>query len=228
MSKLKFSNGPKLQDISTIKPYENNVKKHPEQQIKKLAQSIKTFGWQGNPIIVDKDGVIISGHGRRLAALELGLKQVPVVVADDMTAAEARAFRLADNRVAISDIDTDMFEQEISGFKDMGDLLEGIFDAKELDFAVADLMEINDSVFEEDLTAVVQAQEQHTDQKIKSADDKPVQLVKVLGLQGLKVPGSEVIHLSRFVANLQAETGEEDIAAALLAHAKEYNQQAGA
>ena len=56
-------------DVEKLIPYENNVKIHDEKQVKKIAESIKRFGWD-QPIVVDKDGVIIKGHGRRLAALK--------------------------------------------------------------------------------------------------------------------------------------------------------------
>ena len=78
-----------------------------------MANSINEFGFK-NPIIVDKNNVIISGHTRRLAALQLGLKEVPVIIGDDLTDAQVKAFRLADNRVAeLAVWDEDLLKQEM-------------------------------------------------------------------------------------------------------------------
>ena len=78
-------------------PYAKNSRKIPERAIDKVAASIKEFGWR-QAIVVDKDGVIICGHTRLLAAKKLGLAQVPVHVADNLTPAQVKAYRLMDNR----------------------------------------------------------------------------------------------------------------------------------
>jgi ParB-like chromosome segregation protein Spo0J len=69
-------------------PYARNSRKIPERAVDKVAASIKEFGWRV-PIVVDKDGVVICGHTRLLAAKKLGLQQVPVHVADNLTPAQA-------------------------------------------------------------------------------------------------------------------------------------------
>jgi len=81
-----------------IKPYENNPRLN-DLAVDKVAESIKAFGFR-NPIIVDKDGVIIAGHTRWKASIKLGLEQVPVIVAKDMTEEQVKAFRIADNKSA--------------------------------------------------------------------------------------------------------------------------------
>jgi DNA modification methylase len=78
-------------------PYARNSRKIPERAIDKVAASIKEFGFR-QCIVVDKDGVIICGHTRLLAGKKLGLKQVPVHVADNLTPAQVKAYRLMDNR----------------------------------------------------------------------------------------------------------------------------------
>jgi ParB-like chromosome segregation protein Spo0J len=85
-------------DLCDIIPYENNPRRN-EKAVDAVANSIKTFGFN-NPIILDKDNVIISGHTRRLASLQLGLERVPCYIAEDLSEEQVRAFRLADNRVA--------------------------------------------------------------------------------------------------------------------------------
>lgn len=87
--------------LSEIKPYEKNAKKHPKKQIDQVAASIKEFGFN-QPIVVDKDGVIIVGHGRYEAAKVLGLEDVPVIQAD-LSPSQAKAYRLADNKLNESD-----------------------------------------------------------------------------------------------------------------------------
>lgn len=79
--------------------YPKNARKLSDKAVAKCAASIQAFGWR-QPIVVDNKGVIIAGHTRLLAAQQLGLKEVPVHVADNLTAAQVRAYRLADNRTA--------------------------------------------------------------------------------------------------------------------------------
>lgn len=83
--------------ISEIKPYERNARKCPQKAVDKVAASLKEFGWN-QPIVVDKRGVIIVGHTRYKAALQLGYAEVPVIVASHLSAAKVKAYRLADNR----------------------------------------------------------------------------------------------------------------------------------
>ena len=82
--------------LNDIKPYENNPRIN-ESAVDKVVNSIDEFGFQ-NPIIVDKNGVIIAGHTRYKAAQKLDLKEVPVIVAENLTEEQAKAYRLADNK----------------------------------------------------------------------------------------------------------------------------------
>lgn len=109
-------------------PYERNQKKHDAKQIQNVANSIKRFGWQ-QPIVIDKKDVVIIGHCRLLAAKKLGLKEVPVTVAEDLTEDEVRELRIADNKTNESEWDTaalaiDMQELSFDGFDfDFSDIL---------------------------------------------------------------------------------------------------------
>lgn len=85
--------------IENIRPYPKNAKKHPAEQIDKIAASIKEFGFN-QPLVVDKNGVIIVGHGRYEAAQLLGMKEVPVIQVN-LTDEQAKAYRLADNKLNI-------------------------------------------------------------------------------------------------------------------------------
>lgn len=84
--------------LSEIKPYENNPRNN-EDAVQYVANSLKKYGWK-QPIVIDKDGVIVVGHTRYRAALQLGMKTAPCVVADDLTEEEIRGYRLADNKTA--------------------------------------------------------------------------------------------------------------------------------
>jgi DNA modification methylase len=90
--------------ISKIKPYPKNAKKHPEKQIKLIAESIARFGFD-SPIIVDQNDEIIAGHGRYEAAKLLDLEEVPVIQKEKLTEEEVKAYRLADNKIAESEWD---------------------------------------------------------------------------------------------------------------------------
>lgn len=84
--------------LAELQPYENNPRKN-DAAVPFVANSIKEFGFKV-PIIIDKDGVIIAGHTRYLAAMELGMETVPTIMANDLTPEQIKAFRLADNKVA--------------------------------------------------------------------------------------------------------------------------------
>lgn len=119
-------------DINKIIPYPQNNKQHPASQIDKIAASMKTFGVDV-PLVVDGDGVLLKGHGRRLAALKIGLKQLPVIVRTDLTPNQIRAARIADNRVAQSDFDMDALFSEMEALNDEGfDLSATGFDPEEI------------------------------------------------------------------------------------------------
>lgn len=97
--------------ISLIRPYEKNAKKHPLSQIKQVAASIKAFGFN-QPIVLDKQNVIIVGHGRFEAAKLLGLKDVPTITVD-LSEEKAKAYRLADNKLNESKWDMDLVLEEL-------------------------------------------------------------------------------------------------------------------
>lgn len=104
--------------IGEIQPYDNNPRKN-DGAVKYVAESIRQFGWKV-PIVIDKDGVIVAGHTRYLAAMELGIDTIPCIIADDLTDEQVKAFRLADNKVAeFADWDTDMLAEELGEILDI-------------------------------------------------------------------------------------------------------------
>jgi DNA modification methylase len=102
-----------LRDISTITPYAQNPRVN-SHAVDAVAASIREFGFM-QPIVVDKDDVIIVGHTRYLAAIKLGLRKVPVLVALDLTPEQAKAYRIADNKTGeLADWDDDRLAQELA------------------------------------------------------------------------------------------------------------------
>lgn len=100
-------------DIEKVIPYEKNAKIHTDEQVDKLVAIIKERGFR-RPITVDEDGVIIAGHGRRLAAIKLGMKKVPVIVERHLTEEQKMADRISDNMVSRGDFDSDLLGAEIA------------------------------------------------------------------------------------------------------------------
>lgn len=98
--------------LSKLTPYARNSKTHPKDQVDKIARQISQVGFLV-PIIVDKNLVIIAGHGRFAAAKALNLPSVPIVIADHLTEEEATAFRIADNKVAESEWDKPLLAFEM-------------------------------------------------------------------------------------------------------------------
>lgn len=104
-------------DIGKVKPYEGNPRNN-EQAIPLVARSIQEFGFR-NPIVVDKDKVIVCGHSRYYAAQDLGLKKVPCIVTD-LPPEKAKAFRIADNKTSeLATWDWEKLEQELAKVDDI-------------------------------------------------------------------------------------------------------------
>lgn len=99
-------------DINLLKPYELNAKKHDKKQIENVAESIKQFGWR-QPIVVDKDYVIIIGHCRYEAAKVLKLKVVPCNIASDLSEDQVKKLRLIDNKTNESEWDYGLLAEEL-------------------------------------------------------------------------------------------------------------------
>lgn len=104
--------------IDDIKPYKNNPRLN-EEAIPYVMNSIKEFGFK-NPIILDKNNVIVAGHTRLESAKKLDMKEVPVIYADDLTKEQVKAFRLADNKVAEKSLwDYSKLDEELDSILDI-------------------------------------------------------------------------------------------------------------
>lgn len=117
--------------LEELKPYEKNPRKNAE-AVKYVAESIRQFGFKV-PIVIDKNNVIVAGHTRYKAAKKLGIREVPCIIADDLTDEQVKAFRLADNKVAEkAEWDFDLL------FDELDDILNIDMEALGFEFDVED------------------------------------------------------------------------------------------
>lgn len=131
--------------VDAVTPYENNPRKIPQEAIDRVAASIKEFGFK-QPIVVDKDMVIIVGHTRLLAAKKLGYETVPVLVASDLSPEKARAYRLADNKTnEFTDWNFETLQEELASFLSIED-----FNMEDFGFDMSFLDKKADDVLEDD------------------------------------------------------------------------------
>jgi ParB-like chromosome segregation protein Spo0J len=116
--------------LNSIKPYEKNPRKN-DDAVKYVAESIKEFGFKV-PIVIDSDGVIVAGHTRYKAAQMLKLKEVPCVIADDLTEEQVKAYRLADNKVSeAAEWDFDLLTEELENIFEIDMEAFGFMEAEE-------------------------------------------------------------------------------------------------
>ena len=134
--------------LADIVPYAKNAKKHDNRQINNVAESIKQYGFV-QPIVIDRDGVIVIGHCRALAAKKLGMQEVPCVCVDDLTPEQVNALRIVDNKSNESEWDFDILPDELA---------ELDFDGFDFDFGIgadaeeesAEVVEVDVPDFDED------------------------------------------------------------------------------
>jgi len=126
-------------------PYPSNPKEHPDKQIDKIAGSIQEYGFV-QPLVVDEENQVIIGHGRLKAAKKLDLDEVPVIKSGDLSDAQKRALRIADNRIAESGWDEELLSTELDVLEDQD------YDLDVLGFEEEELAELHDEQieFEED------------------------------------------------------------------------------
>ena len=121
--------------IDELKPYERNAKIHSPKQVQQIANSLLEFGWQ-QPLVIDRDGVVVVGHGRLEGAKIARVKdpsfnRAPCVIADTLTEEQVKAYRLADNKLNESPWDVDLQSEELAAFSEI-DMSAFGFDLSEL------------------------------------------------------------------------------------------------
>ena len=105
--------------VDDLIPYVNNTRTHTEEQINQVASSIKEFGFN-NPVLIDSDGGIISGHCRTLAAKKLKFKEIPCVELRNLTEAQKKAYIIADNKLALNaGWNEELLKLEIESLKEL-------------------------------------------------------------------------------------------------------------
>lgn len=131
--------------VDAVTPYEKNPRKIPKEAVEKVAASIREFGFK-QPIVVDKYMVIIVGHTRLMAAKQLGLDKVPVLVALDLSPEKVKAYRLADNKTnEFTDWEFDTLQEELASFLSVDD-----FNMEDFGFDMSFLGKSADDVEEDD------------------------------------------------------------------------------
>lgn len=137
-----------LWPVERLVPFEGNARTHSAAQVAQLAASIQRFGFLA-PILVDGESGILAGHGRLMAARELGMQQVPVVVLDHLTPAQKRAYVIADNKLALNaGWDIDLLAMEVDALR-----LEE-FDLSLLGFSEDELKGLTEDGWASDIEAV--------------------------------------------------------------------------
>jgi len=130
--------------LDRLRPYARNAKTHGPDQVAKIAASMAEFGWTV-PVLVSSDGEVIAGHGRILAATQLGLSDAPVIVLDHLSEAQRRAYRIADNKLTeIGEWNDAFLLDELKG------LVEDEFDLSLIGFGEAELSALLDGIEEND------------------------------------------------------------------------------
>lgn len=143
----------KIEQISVneIKPFGKNAKKHDQRQIDNVAESIRQFGF-AQPLVVDKDNVLIIGHCRLLASKKLDLDTVPVVRMNELTPEQVDKLRLLDNKLNESEWDLEFLSEDIS---------ELDFDGFDIDWELPNESDINDRTdinFNETVSVVIECE----------------------------------------------------------------------
>jgi len=133
--------------LDRLRPYARNAKTRGPDQVAKIAASMAEFGWTV-PVLVSSDGEVIAGHGRILAATQLGLSDAPVIVLDHLGEAQRRAYRIADNKLTeLGEWNDAFLSEELKG------LAEDEFDLSLIGFGEAELSALLDGIEEDDSAA---------------------------------------------------------------------------
>lgn len=208
MTTTKFVDETKVGEqwgLSKIVPYEKNAKRHPKEQIEKLSKAISKLGWRSR-IVVDKDGVIIQGHGRLEAAKFLGLKTAPVTVVSDLTDIQIKTLRLTDNEMVSNDYDTRLKAEELGLIHNEFDTdLSWAFSERDLDFALEDNGEMDFGALSDSLLEEMDEMQGKTEKRIDEIEVAEVPISRVFSFT--KVTGEQARQLVLLEKLAEAETG---------------------
>ncbi len=195
--------------VDWIRPYPQNAKIHTKEQVQKIAESIKSHGGWNTRISVDSTGEIIAGHGRRLAAIALEQEFVPIHVRDDLDAKQVRSLRLADNKVAEGEMDTNVLEVELRELAGLEVDMSSFYSEKELSFMLEDPGEIDLGAISENISGEVQEHTAETESNIGKVDEERIPLFKLFKAKDLSI--DEHRDLSMLLIHAETMTGKEGL-----------------
>ena len=177
-------------DPLNLIPYENNPRIN-DYAVKRVLESIKEFGFR-NPILVDADMVIIAGHTRREASILAGLKEVPYIIATDLTPEQVKAYRIADNKLAeLAVWDEDMLREEL-------------FSLQEADFSLEVM-----GFTEMDLVKLFEEEEDEEPKEKKPKEEKTTLPMLRFGSNSVRISEEDLILLSNRYNEFVEATPEE-------------------
>ncbi len=185
--------------VDDLIPYARNARVHSEAQVNQIAASIREFGWR-TAVLVDGDNGIIAGHGRVLAAMKLGIKEVPTLDGSDMTETQKKAYIIADNKIPLNaEWDEEMLMLEIEDLKSMGaDISLLAFDPSELNKADIDYSVLNDDSVNQQVTQMSDGTRKALQIEFELDDyDEAFELVKFWRDQGAYVGDMIIQHLKK-------------------------------
>lgn len=200
-----------LWEIDKIIPYDKNPKLHSTEHVNKLAANIREVGFT-QPIVVDKDGVIIAGHGRRMAAMRIGMKFVPVRVMRTMTPEKVKAARLSDNRLVSQEYDNELEQLELTELANMDiDLTVLGYDERELEFLTEDLAVMDMGSLVTDLNSEVKKQTEKTETRAAEVEEEKIAIGEAFGFKTVTV--EQARHIGIFMGEIEQDTGLKGAAA---------------
>lgn len=204
---------PILVEPSSLELYGSNAKLHTAEQVSAIAKSIREFGWGANPIEITKDHLVVNGHGRLLAAHELGMKKVPCVILENLSDDQIRAYRLAHNKVAEGKYDTQKMADEIAYLVNESELDSNLlsqlqFNERDLEVALDDLGEMNVDVLADNIGEQLEKHASDTNQFVDEEEKVAnVPLREVFGFSFVNLKQQRMI--KRLLVYAENETGEE-------------------
>lgn len=162
----------KTKPTADLIPYARNSRTHSDEQVTQIASSIKEFGFT-NPVLIDKDGGIIAGHGRVMAAKKLGINEVPCIELSHLTEAQRRAYVIADNKLALNaGWDDEMLRVEFQELQELG------FDVELTGFSMDEINALQfDSDCETGMPALKDGDKEPYQQKTFTLHDEQAALV---------------------------------------------------
>lgn len=199
---------PQMIELDKLIPYKYNSKKHSEEHIQHLMSLISEQGLV-KEVTVDKDMIIIGGHGRVEACKRLGMKYVRIKIFDFLSKKAANILRITDNRSASEEYDMEKVKLEIQEI-DVGNLED--IDIKNMGFSTEEISKlfddynvIDDSALTRDLDQDIDDQIKEAEKDIERADEKTVSVAIALGFKAVPIASSR--HIAKFIAGLQDEYG---------------------